>query len=53
MRIDKENLMVLINEYAEIHPLAVECGSEYISQDDDAQVDAIELVCMIFDSIEG
>ena len=52
MRIDKENLMVLISEYAEKHELAVEYGSEYIMQDDKAQEDALELVCAIFDSIE-
>ena len=27
-------------------------GSEYIMQDDEAQVDALELVCNIFDSME-
>lgn len=52
MRIYKENLIILINEYAEKHPLAVKCGSEYIRQDYDALVDAIELVFKIFDSIE-
>lgn len=49
--IDIENLMVLIAGYAEKHPLAVKCGSEYIYQDDKAQEDALELVANIFDSI--
>lgn len=39
----------LINTYAEKHELAKVLGSEYISQEDEAQVDAIELVCDIFD----
>ena len=52
MRIDKENIVVLLTEYAEKHPLAVKSGSEYIYQDDKAQVDAIDLVASIFDNIE-
>ena len=51
--IDKEEVLALIALYAEKHPLAVECGSEYIMQDDKAQADALQLVCNIFDSMEG
>ena len=45
----KEKIRVLIEDYAERHPLAKECGGEYIYQDDGAQADAIELVSNIFD----
>jgi hypothetical protein len=41
----------LIEEYVDKHPLALECGSEYISQSDKAQVDAMELVYRIFDAL--
>lgn len=44
-----ENIMNLIEEFAKVHDLAKKCGSEYISQDDNAQVDSLELVCNIFD----
>ena len=43
--------MRLIEEYAEKHPLALECGSEYISQSDEAQLDALELIYKIFDAL--
>ena len=46
-----ENVMRLIEEFAEKHPLAIECGSEYISQSDEAQVDALELIYRIFDAL--
>lgn len=49
INIDIDALQKLIAEYANAHELAVECGSEYIYQDDDAQVDALDLVCAIFD----
>ena len=45
----KEQIMKLIETYADKHDLAKECGSEYIYQSDKAQVDAIELVGKIFD----
>lgn len=45
------DVMRLIEEYAEKHPMALECGSEYISQSDDAKVDALELVYRIFDAL--
>ena len=45
----KEKIIKLIDTYAEKHELAKVLGSEYISQDDKAQVDAIELVERIFD----
>ena len=51
MKFDAEEVMVLLAEYIEKHPLAVECGGEYIMQDDKAQVDAINLVCNIFDNM--
>lgn len=41
-------LKALILEYAKKHELAVKCGSEYICQNDDAQVDTLYLVCDIF-----
>lgn len=44
-----EKIRVLIDDYATRHPLAKECGGEYIYQSDSAQVDAIELVSKIFD----
>lgn len=47
--INMNKLKALILEYAKKHELAVECGSEYIYQNDDAQVDALDLVCAIFD----
>lgn len=46
-----DDVMRFIEEYAEKHPLALECGSEYISQSDEAQVDALELVNRIFDAL--
>lgn len=47
--INMNKLKEFILEYANAHELAVECGSEYIYQNDDAQVDALDLVCAIFD----
>ena len=47
INIDKVKELIL--EYANTHELAVECSSEYIYQNDDAQVDALDLVCTIFD----
>lgn len=44
-------VLVLLAEYIKKHPLVVECVGEYIMQSDEAQVDAIELVCNIFDNI--
>lgn len=44
-----DDVMRLIEEYAEKHPLALEIGSEYIAQDDKATVDALELIYKIFD----
>ena len=45
----KEKIIKLIDTYAEKHELAKVLGSEYINQDDKAQVDAINLVGRIFD----
>ena len=47
--INIDKLKEFILEYANTHELAVECGSEYIYQNDDAKVDALDLVCDIFD----
>jgi hypothetical protein len=51
VKFDTEKIMTLLEKYIEKHPLAVECGGEYIMQDDEAQVDAINLVCNIFDNM--
>ena len=49
-KIEKE-IMNLIMKYGERHELAIECGSEYISQNDEARIDAEILVEDIFDVI--
>ena len=51
MNFDTEEVLALLAEYVEKHPLAAEVGSEYIMQDDQAQVDALQLVCDIFDNM--
>ncbi len=51
MNFDTEEIMVLLAGYIEKHPLAVECGGEYIVQSDKAMLDAIKLVCDIFDNM--
>ena len=43
-----QSIMDEIEEYANAHKLAKDIGAEYIWQDDEAQVDAIELVGKIF-----
>ena len=48
---DIEEIIVLIAEYVEKHPLVEECGSDYIYQNDKAQIDAIQLVADIFDNM--
>lgn len=48
---DTEEIMVLLAGFIEKHPTVVECGGEYIMQDDKAQEDALELVCNIFDNM--
>lgn len=48
--IDTGYLTKLIKQYIFDHELAIECGSEYIYQNDKAQTDAIDLVCDIFDT---
>ena len=45
------DVMRLIEEYAEKHPLALELGSEYIFQNYEAERDALELVYKIFDAL--
>lgn len=39
----------LIDRYIYDHSLALDCGGEYIYQNDKAQVDALELVADLFD----
>lgn len=51
MNFDEEEIKALLADYIEKHPLAVECGGEYIMQNDEAQVDALKLVCNIFDNM--
>lgn len=48
--LDTEELLVLIADYIEKHPLAKELGGEYIYQNDKAQEDAINLVANFFDN---
>lgn len=43
------DIIKLIARYEAKHRLAGEAGSEYIMQSDEAQEDAIQLVCDIFD----
>lgn len=45
----EQKIMDLIDGYAKKHNSAKECGSEYIYQSDEAQIDALELVADIFD----
>lgn len=47
--VSSSSLLQLISEYADKHELTTECGSEYVYQDDEAQIDALELVADIFD----
>lgn len=49
----ESKIMNLINAYAKDHELAKSCGSEYITQNDWAQEDALQLVCDIFDLYAG
>lgn len=51
MNFDTEEVLALLAGYIEKHPLAVECGGEYIMQNDNAQDDALKLVCDIFDNM--
>lgn len=48
--IDTVKLTKLIKQYTFDHESAIECGSEYIYQNDKAKTDAIDLVCDIFDA---
>lgn len=50
---NSKHILNLIKEYANIHSLAVACGSEYIFQNGDAQIDALNLVGDIFDTVTG
>jgi hypothetical protein len=51
MIFDKEEMMALLADYIEKHPLAVEYGSVYIMENDEAKADAVQLVCDIFDNM--
>ena len=46
-----KDVMMLIEDYIEKYPLAAELGSEFISQDDEAQEYALQLIYDIFDAI--
>lgn len=52
MIFDVEEIKALIAGYMDRHPLVEERGGEYIMQNDEAQEDAIQLVCDIFDNME-
>lgn len=49
---DFEEIKVLLAQFIEKHPSVVTLGSEYIWQNDNAQEDALQLVCDIFDNWE-
>lgn len=49
----EQKVMKLIDEYSEKHPMAKECGEEYIYQNDNAQVDGLQLVSDIFNLYVG
>ena len=48
-----EEIKALIEGYMKRHPLVEERGGEYIMKNDEAQEDAIQLVCDIFDNMES
>lgn len=48
---NEAKIVDLLKQYADKHTLALECGGEYVWQDDEAQEDAIELVGAIFDNL--
>lgn len=50
---EQEKITKAILGYLKKHELALSCGAEYIYQSDSAQVDAVNLVCDIFESING
>lgn len=51
MIIDVEFLKSKVESFAKRHPSAVTCGAEYIYQDDDARIDALDFVAEIFEHI--
>ena len=51
MNFGTEEIMVLLTKFIKENPLVVECGGEYIMQNDKAQVDALQLVCDIFNNM--
>lgn len=48
-----EEIKALIAGFVNRHPLVEERGGEYIMQNDEAQEDAVQLVCDIFDNMEN
>ena len=50
-KLREKNLEILeiLCSYASENDLAIAIGSEYISQDDSATIDAIDTICKIFD----
>ena len=50
---DMEEIKALIAGFVNRHPLVEERGGEYIMQNDEAQEDAVQLVCDIFDNMEN
>lgn len=53
MFFDREEMMALLARFIEKHPKTVDNGGDYIMQDGDAQADAVQLVCDIFDNMES
>jgi len=52
LKVDFEEIKVLLAQFIEKHPSVVALGAEYIWQSDKAQEDALQLVCDIFDNWE-
>lgn len=48
---DIDKIEELLTEYYKKYPLAIEGGSEFVMQNDEAQSDALELICKIFDTL--
>lgn len=51
MNFDAEEIKALLAEFIEKHPLVVDCGSECIMRDYKTRIDALRLVCHIFDNM--
>ena len=48
---DIDHIINLIEDFYEKHPMAANYGSEYVMQNDEAQIDALNLICKILDSL--